>query len=116
MFKEYEIKGQYDQAAPLLDYSLQQPPDAYCCLNASRFGMVIDNPEASIYYGEMGLRNGCVPTVEIYSPLAMSYLLMGEISKSKHYVTKITHDPYDFRPIIWSTFEILGEDLTERPF
>ena len=45
----------------------------------------------------------------------MSHLLMDEISKSKHYVTKITHDPYDFQPIIWSTFETWGEDLTERP-
>ena len=115
LFKEYEGEEQYDKAAYLLEAALQFPPDTYCCLNSSRFGMVIDNPEVSIFYGEMGLQNGCTPTVEIYSPLSMSYLLVGDLQQSKKFAMQITEDPYHFQPLIWTTLDILGESTIEKP-
>ena len=109
------MQEEYGKAEYMLEQALQNPPDPYCCLNSSRFGMVVDNPSLSIYYGELGLRNGCIPTVEIYAPLSMSYLLRGEIEKSKWFVERISKDPYGFQPIIWRVLELVHDAPLQKP-
>ena len=115
LFKEFEKNKEYQQALFMLEFSLQNPPDPYCCLNASRFGMTIDSPEISIQFGTMGLQNGCMPTVEIYSPLSMSYLLTGDLQKAKELAERIIDDPYNFQPLIWKTLSLMGEATETQP-